>query len=91
VHLIITLDFCTTKLNNTNEYAKKKNFNHGGEYWFWQHHRPQGKRPLRTVVDKMMTGTTEIINDTSSKVQAGLLQNFGLSELNMNNSAIINH
>jgi NADP-dependent 3-hydroxy acid dehydrogenase YdfG len=30
-------------------------------------------------------GTTEIINDTSSKVQAGVLQNFGLSELTINN------
>jgi short-subunit dehydrogenase len=46
---------------------------------------PNGTRPLRTVVDKMMGGTTEIINDTSSKVQAGVLQNFGLSELNINN------
>jgi hypothetical protein len=43
--------------------------------------QPQGKRPLRTVVDKMMGGTTEIINETSSKVQAGLLQNFGLNQL----------
>lgn len=47
--------------------------------------QPQGKRPLRTVVDKMMGGVTEIINDSASKVQAGLLQNFGLSELNNNN------
>lgn len=46
--------------------------------------QPQGKRPLRTVVDKMMGGTTEIINDTSSKVQAGLLQNFGLNQLHKN-------
>lgn len=46
---------------------------------------PNGKRPLRIVVDKMMGGVTEIINDTSSKVQAGLLQNFGLTELNINN------
>ncbi len=46
--------------------------------------QPQGKRLLRTVVDKMMGGTTEIINDTSSKVQAGLLQNFGLNQLNKN-------
>ncbi len=42
---------------------------------------PHGKRPLRVVVDKIMGGTTEIINDTASKVQAGLLQNFGLNEL----------
>jgi hypothetical protein len=45
---------------------------------------PNGTCPLRTVVDKMMGGTTEIINDTSSKVQAGLLQNFGLNQLNKN-------
>ncbi|TAE84781.1 MAG: SDR family oxidoreductase [Bacteroidetes bacterium] len=50
-----------------------------------------GTRPLRTVVDKLMGGVTEIINDTSSNVQAGLLQNFGLSELNSNNSEIINN
>jgi short-subunit dehydrogenase len=46
---------------------------------------PNGTRPLRTVVDKMMGGTTEIINDTAKQVQAGILQNFGLSELNINN------
>ncbi|WP_298117513.1 SDR family oxidoreductase [Flavobacterium sp.] len=46
---------------------------------------PQGKRPLRTVVDKMMSGTAEIINDTSNKVQDGILQNFGLNELNIYN------
>ena len=53
--------------------------------------QPQGKRPLRTVVDKMMGGTTEIINETAKQVQAGILQNFGLSELNINNSEIINN
>lgn len=47
--------------------------------------QPQGKRPLRTVVDKMMAGTTEIINQTAQQVQAGLLQNLGLSELDINN------
>jgi NADP-dependent 3-hydroxy acid dehydrogenase YdfG len=47
--------------------------------------QPQGKRPLRTVVDKMMGGVTEIINETAKQVQAGVLQNFGLSELNINN------
>jgi hypothetical protein len=46
---------------------------------------PNGTRPLRTVVDKMMGGVTEIINETSKQVQAGVLQNFGLSELNINN------
>ena len=45
---------------------------------------PQGKRPLRTVVDKMMGGATEIINETSRKVQSDILQNFGLNELNSN-------
>ncbi len=38
-----------------------------------------------TVVDKMMGGVTEIINETAKQVQAGVLQNFGLSELNINN------
>lgn len=43
--------------------------------------QPQGGRPLRTVVDKMMGGTTEIINTTASIVQAGMLENFGLHQL----------
>ncbi|AEI49161.1 SDR family oxidoreductase [Runella slithyformis] len=46
---------------------------------------PKGTRPLRTVVDKMMGGVTEIINETAKQVQAEVLQNFGLSELNINN------
>ncbi len=46
---------------------------------------PNGTRPLRTVVDKMMGGVTEIMNETAKQVQAGVLQNFGLSELNINN------
>ncbi len=46
---------------------------------------PNGTRPLRTVVDKMMGGVTEIINETAKQVQAGVLQNFGLGELNINN------
>ena len=46
---------------------------------------PNGTRSLRTVVDKMMGGVTEIINETAKQVQAGVLQNFGLSELNINN------
>ncbi len=46
---------------------------------------PNGKRPLRTVVDKMMVGVNEIINETAKQVQAGVLQNFGLSELNISN------
>lgn len=46
---------------------------------------PNGARPLRTVVDKMMGGVTEIINETAKQVQAGVLQNFRLSELNINN------
>jgi NADP-dependent 3-hydroxy acid dehydrogenase YdfG len=46
---------------------------------------PNGTRPLRTVVDKMMGGITEIINETAKQVQAGVLQNFGLGELNINN------
>ena len=46
---------------------------------------PQGKRPLRAVVDKMMGGTTEIINQTAQQVQAGILQNLGLSDLIINN------
>ena len=45
---------------------------------------PNGTRPLRTVVDKMMSCVTEIINETAKQVQAGVLQNFGLSELNIN-------
>lgn len=36
------------------------------------------------VVDKMMGGVTEIINETAKQVQAGVLQNFGLNELNIN-------
>jgi hypothetical protein len=32
----------------------------------------------------MTGGTTEINNDTFGKVQAGLLQNFGLNQLNKN-------
>ena len=35
-------------------------------------------------IDKMMSGVTEIINDTSGKVQASLLRNFGLNQLNKN-------
>lgn len=46
---------------------------------------PSGTRPLRTVVDKLMGGVAEIINETAKQVQAGVLQNFGLSELNSNN------
>jgi short-subunit dehydrogenase len=46
---------------------------------------PNGTCPLRTVVDKMMGGVTEIINETAKQVQAGVLQNFGLVELNTNN------
>lgn len=46
---------------------------------------PNGTRPLRTVVDKMTGGVTEIINDTAKQVQAGVLQNFGLSELYIKN------
>ncbi|MDL5047014.1 SDR family oxidoreductase [Oscillatoria amoena NRMC-F 0135] len=46
---------------------------------------PNGTRPLRTVVDKMMGGVAEIINETGKQVQAGVLQNFGFSELNINN------
>jgi hypothetical protein len=46
---------------------------------------PNGTRPLRTVVDKMMGGVTEIINETGKQVQAGVLQNFGFGELNVNN------
>lgn len=46
---------------------------------------PQGKRPLRVVVDKMMGETAEALNEASSKVQAAVLQNFGLSQLNINN------
>jgi short-subunit dehydrogenase len=44
-----------------------------------------GTRPLRSVVDKVMGGVTEMINDTAKQVQSGVLQNFGLSELNSNN------
>ncbi len=46
---------------------------------------PNGTRPLRTVVDKMMGGVTEIINETGRQVQVNVLQNFGLSELSINN------
>lgn len=46
---------------------------------------PNNTRPLRTVVDNMMGGVTEIINETGKQVQAGVLQNFGLSELHINN------
>lgn len=46
---------------------------------------PSGTRPLRTVVDKMMGGVTETINETGRKVQINVLQNFGLSELTINN------
>ena len=42
---------------------------------------PQGQVPLRTVVDKMMGGTTEAINEATQKVQTGLLQNLGFGEL----------
>ncbi|NBP67127.1 MAG: SDR family oxidoreductase [Cytophagia bacterium] len=46
---------------------------------------PNGTRPLRTVVDKMMGGVTEVVNETGRKVQVNVLQNFGLSELTINN------
>lgn len=46
---------------------------------------PHGTRPLRTVVDKMMGGVTEVINETGRQVQVNVLQNFGLSELTINN------
>jgi hypothetical protein len=38
--------------------------------------QPQGKRPLRTVVDKMMGGTTEIINvfEENGKVEVRPVQ-----------------
>lgn len=50
---------------------------------------PQGKRPLRTVVDKMMGGTAETINQTAQQVQASLLQNFGLNELSLSNGEVL--
>ncbi len=46
---------------------------------------PQGKRPLRVVIDKMMGETAEALNEASRKVQSSVLQNFGLSQLNINN------
>ncbi|MFM7851659.1 MAG: SDR family oxidoreductase [Flammeovirgaceae bacterium] len=46
---------------------------------------PHGTRPLRTVVDKMMDGVTESINETVRKAQVNVLQNFGLSALTINN------
>jgi len=42
---------------------------------------PQGERPLRTVVDHMMGGTTEIMNETGFKVQKGILNSLGLAGL----------
>lgn len=44
---------------------------------------PDGTRPLRTVVDKVMGGVADIINETSRQVQAGVLQSFGFGELNI--------
>jgi len=42
---------------------------------------PQGERPLRTVVDKMMNGSAEILNETAGKVQEGVLGGLGLGDL----------
>lgn len=42
---------------------------------------PKGQVRLRTVVDKMMGGITEVINEATQKVQTGILQNFGFGEL----------
>jgi NAD(P)-dependent dehydrogenase (short-subunit alcohol dehydrogenase family) len=42
---------------------------------------PAGERPLRTVVDLMMQGSTQAINQVAEKVQEGLLGGFGLSDL----------
>jgi NADP-dependent 3-hydroxy acid dehydrogenase YdfG len=46
---------------------------------------PNGTHPLRTVIDKIMSGVTEIINEAGRKVQVSVLQNFGFSQLNINN------
>lgn len=46
---------------------------------------PNGTRPLRTIIDNIMGDAIEIINENSKKVQAAVLQNFGLSELVINN------
>jgi hypothetical protein len=46
---------------------------------------PAGEVPLRTVADQMMGNTTEMLNEAAKQVQAGVLQHFGLSELNSNN------
>lgn len=45
---------------------------------------PKGEVPLRTVVDKMMGGTAEILNETAKNVQSGLLQSLGLDDLKRN-------
>ncbi|MCG9876183.1 MAG: SDR family oxidoreductase [Leptospiraceae bacterium] len=45
---------------------------------------PNGKRPLRVVVDKVTGGVAEVINETASKVQESILRDFGLSELIIN-------
>lgn len=42
---------------------------------------PVGERPLRVVVDEMMPGTAQPINDLSAQVQAGIMGALGLSEL----------
>lgn len=42
---------------------------------------PAGQRPQRVVVDKMMNGLAEPVNEAQDKVQHGLLANLGLASL----------
>lgn len=42
---------------------------------------PAGHRPLRVVVDKMMAGATEAVNQVAHAVQSELLKNLGFQEL----------
>lgn len=43
--------------------------------------RPTGEVPLRTVVDALMFDAVNAINQTSAMVQQGILTNFGLTDL----------
>jgi NAD(P)-dependent dehydrogenase (short-subunit alcohol dehydrogenase family) len=42
---------------------------------------PAGERPLRVVVDAMMPGTAQAINEVSAQVQEGIMGALGLGEL----------
>lgn len=46
---------------------------------------PAAEVPLCTVVEQMTDCTSGMLNQATKQVQAGVLQNYGAGELNINN------